>query len=167
MDALWHMERAHRIIEKFGGGRQRRVFADQIAGEAAIFTTSFDGERLRIDDVEMLPERLAGPLVRLAAMREGWLDILPNSCPQRQYNIIVALEYMQRLVEMLQRRALQCKGTRYLLFSIVDIIIGAVQRISNHPSRVDGVVEDQVFADAGIRIAVLLRAAGCNHRQAA
>lgn len=166
MDALWHMERAHRVIEKFGGARQQRVFADQIAGEPAIFTTSFDGERLRIDEAEGLPDRLAGPLVRLAAMREAWLDILPHACPRRQHNIIVGLDYMQRLVEMLRRRALHCKGTRYLLISIVDTIAEAVQRISNYPSRVDGVVEDQVFAEAGMRISILLRAAGCS-RQAA
>ena len=167
MDALWDMERAHRIIEKFGGPRRQRVFADQIAGEPAIFTTSFDGDYLRIVEFEPLPVRLAGPLLRLAAMRDAWLDLLPHAYPVRQHNIIVALDYMQRLVEMLRKRALQCKGTHYLLMTIVDIIAHATQRIANHPTKVDGVIEDQIFAEAGLHISTLLRVAGCGHRQAA
>lgn len=167
MDARWHMERAHRIIERAGGPRRQRVFADQVAGEPAIFTTSFDGENLIIDDFEPLPDRLAGPLCRLAGMREQWLDLLPHSLPLRQHNILLALEQMERFVGVLRRRALSCKGTRYLLISIVDVIAHAAQQIANHPFSADGVVEDEVFATAGLRITNLLRAAGCRHQLAA
>lgn len=167
MDALWKMERTHRIIERFGGQRRDRAFVEVVSGEPGIFVTGFDGERMCIRSVEFLPSRLIGGLSRLASIRESWIDILPHQSSTRRHNIITALENLERLVSSISQRALHCKGSRYTVFSAVDIMIDAVQRIANFPEKVDGVAEDAVFEKAALRIWDLLRSAGCAHAIAA
>jgi hypothetical protein len=161
MDAYFRMERAHRIFEKYGGERRKRVFVEVQAGVPIFFETSFDGDNLRVHDSEVLPTRFAGPLRPLCELVEIWIDKVPNQNARRAYNIVVANEVLERLVRSIKGRALSCSGTHYIMTTAVGIMSGVLHKIGNLPHRATGTDVDAVMADAGLRINDLLMAAGC------
>lgn len=161
MDAMWSMERTHRMMERFGGERRHRNLIEMIGGEPAIYKTSFDGDFMRVVDHEFLRPGLAGPIDRLIFTREYWLDRLPLQSATRTHNILVALENLERMIGALRNRALRCRGTNYVVHRVADIVAGTTQQIANMHFKIDGVSEDEIFAKGGLQINDLLLSAGC------
>ena len=156
----WECERAHRIIEKFGGVRRDRVFVQIVGGQSVLFETRFDGERVVVLDSEILPARLASMLDRLRLQNDAWLERVAHS-HRRHANVVWALELIERLVRGLRNHALACRGTKYLAHSVVNVIIGAAQRVANYPGEIDGVDLDRILGDAALEIHQRLLAAKC------
>lgn len=161
MDAYWEMERAHRIIELYGGERRERVFIHLQAGIPIVFHTMFDGEKLCVVHSKPLPSRLSGSLDQLIVVRDIWLNKLEHECLRRQHNIIMSLEIAERLIRAMMSRALVCTGSRYTVHYAVSLIVGAMQQVANLPVIAEGIHLHAVMADTGRRINDLLRAAGC------
>lgn len=161
MNVYVKMGQAHSIIEEHGGERRERVFAEMQAGVPILYTTEFDGENLRVKDQEVLPARLAGPMMTLCEVRDHWLAMIYVECPRRSHNIAMGLETLERLLSAIKGRAIGCTGTRYVITTIANILSGTMYRLANLSHYADGTDVDAELSAAGLRINDLLRAAGC------
>lgn len=153
----------HLTLRRYGYRQHPVISFKMVNGHPMYFRTwlNEDGQ-LRVGEANSLPGHLAAPITLLEQCRDGWIDkLMIESGRRRRANILRAIYVIDRLIARLVRRAIKCRGTRFLKIGVAQEIVGAAQRVANASFEVDGTSEEAAFEEAWTRIASRLQAASC------
>jgi hypothetical protein len=162
-DAFAEMTSDHLTLRRNGYSQRMVVTPRMVNGTPFCFESFLDDDRrLIVSSSDRLPCHLSAPVTLLEVCREIWIGrLLLEPFSRRRANIVRSIYVIDRLSARLIRRAVACRGTRYLKLGVAREIVSVAQQIANASFDVDGTAEEAALEEAWARIIAKLGAASC------
>lgn len=160
-DYLFQIELRHVTLERNGDERRDRSIPLTFGGMPTVVDTRYDGMRTMIlGQPPLLRSTMIEPMRLLQRIQSNSLDRL-GKAPWRRAHVLAAAVAEERLIRNMVPRAEVCRGSVYLLKSVVQIIGHTSHAIAVDPRSCAALAADDHLAEAAARIEVLIASARC------